>query len=1319
MVETSSGMNSPKLSAVRLASANSEEKHLVHDGVLLDLPPSNKFSIQYSSQADSGLPIPTPPSSDGPAISSSESGETDFSADEESGQELEATDTFDTNHSPPISRLRPAVQGMNSSPLTQPRFSRAFSLPLPSQLGHLQHPHRPFTNSKTSKPQHTDPTSAPDMSQLRELSLELADSVQMVIQTMLQISPSQVLDPAKEQFAACALAVPTPSMSAMFTVMKNLNYISANMATFCGGLLEAEEEVVSFITSSGKHNDFDIGELLQSTGDALSGAASQVGVDLVLYHGDVGMKHVWVKGDESALSYLLSHVVRQILATAHRADTLEIGLFVRSPSSKQQDASITPETDDDDPFKVGPVDLQGPLQCTVEIHHRFGITEHPEGGNHVASRSSPSFSTLLLRRLLLNVGATLNTDITTQTGRTSQVTFTLEAGSPPIDTPATVTANGEGIGTEPSLEQLTTFVDTLKGKKVHLYASSSGSFAHRLTSYLTAWEMDVSHINAEGGIETLPEAHPPSPTAALSPETYAVSGVPTKTEPRQPKAQPLSFIFIDDDVSVLKERLQALRPETAPRKRPSLTAHHRPRSSPQVTRLSQQSPAAPPSYINPAVILHFTSLSNFKVTKDAVQSMLSSYQGTPFPVPEVMIIPKPAGPRRVLTALHSAVTKPVVDPFFSPIATTPGSPGALTTGGSFFHGVSANNSSPKSPSTAHRPSGSRSNSDRSAKIAVDGHGHPSSPLAIPDPSEYFTEPAINLGHSPSTGLVIQSPDGQPAGIFFHPKVKASASRTPSATYMERDKGQLSVGSGARKGSMSSGAGDGPTFSSLHEVNRAPSFSNNHAGSSGSRAGTRSKPSSPRVTETPAISLPLSEASSQPPSRRPSTDPPSRKLSTSVSPPASPAGEQSTHPNPVRRATARRDSNVIAPAQPTKKAKPPADPTVVPPISVLIVDDNPINRNVLSTFMRKKKIKYDVASNGKEAVEKWRSGQFHLILMDIVMPVMDGIDATIEIRRIEKQNANAGFPPSTPARELDEARAVQGPPTPSDTSETTRSTASPYRSSVIIVALTASSSQADRIKALAAGCNDFLTKPVYLEWLNNKLIEWGSIKALQMWADLVPRDVVRSQANQARNVAERLHVPRERNMSSSSAGGGMSTSPQAMSQSASQEAGKSPSRPTSPKTTISQAKMVVNWQQQIGAISPASSLSSGATPLAREQSQNGNADTRGDLDSAGASNTANGTALTIDSSEHSSPTSNEVEQDAQDKTNTPPPPVPSDPSVSTGAGEVTEEGVQQRHGHGNVETKAKAISGDAMDSSGEASGATVERGHDASNGDSNR
>jgi osomolarity two-component system response regulator SSK1 len=50
------------------------------------------------------------------------------------------------------------------------------------------------------------------------------------------------------------------------------------------------------------------------------------------------------------------------------------------------------------------------------------------------------------------------------------------------------------------------------------------------------------------------------------------------------------------------------------------------------------------------------------------------------------------------------------------------------------------------------------------------------------------------------------------------------------------------------------------------------------------------------------------------------------------------------------------------------------------ILTLTETDNPINQNILSMFFRKKKIRHQTAKDGQEAVEKWRTGGFHLILV---------------------------------------------------------------------------------------------------------------------------------------------------------------------------------------------------------------------------------------------------------------------------------------------------------------------------------------------------
>jgi len=122
-------------------------------------------------------------------------------------------------------------------------------------------------------------------------------------------------------------------------------------------------------------------------------------------------------------------------------------------------------------------------------------------------------------------------------------------------------------------------------------------------------------------------------------------------------------------------------------------------------------------------------------------------------------------------------------------------------------------------------------------------------------------------------------------------------------------------------------------------------------------------------------------------------------------------------------------------------------------------------------------------NGREAVNKWRAGGFHLVLMDIQLPVMNGLEATKEIRRLERLNGVGVLATCRSGRNSAAGRSsVNGEPVDSPAENGEEATGEDrlmntelFRSPVIIVALTASSLQSDRHEALAAGCNDFLTK----------------------------------------------------------------------------------------------------------------------------------------------------------------------------------------------------------------------------------------------------
>ncbi len=130
------------------------------------------------------------------------------------------------------------------------------------------------------------------------------------------------------------------------------------------------------------------------------------------------------------------------------------------------------------------------------------------------------------------------------------------------------------------------------------------------------------------------------------------------------------------------------------------------------------------------------------------------------------------------------------------------------------------------------------------------------------------------------------------------------------------------------------------------------------------------------------------------------------------------------------------------------------------VRILLVEDNPVNREVACGMLETLNCRIDTAENGKEAVVALETTEYALVFMDCQMPEMDGLTAT---RLIREREANAEKP----------ANNTMGCP----------------RRRVPIVALTAHAMQGDRELCLAAGMDDYLTKPFTLAQLEQVLIRW--------------------------------------------------------------------------------------------------------------------------------------------------------------------------------------------------------------------------------------
>ena len=116
----------------------------------------------------------------------------------------------------------------------------------------------------------------------------------------------------------------------------------------------------------------------------------------------------------------------------------------------------------------------------------------------------------------------------------------------------------------------------------------------------------------------------------------------------------------------------------------------------------------------------------------------------------------------------------------------------------------------------------------------------------------------------------------------------------------------------------------------------------------------------------------------------------------------------------------------------------------PGVEILLVEDNPVNQELAKRLLEARGYRVTLANNGAEAVDEFENNSFSLILMDMQMPVMGGIEATEAIR----------------SREMRRSWVI-----------------STEFKSVYIIAMTANATDGDRDRCLQAGMNDYLSKPI--------------------------------------------------------------------------------------------------------------------------------------------------------------------------------------------------------------------------------------------------
>lgn len=144
------------------------------------------------------------------------------------------------------------------------------------------------------------------------------------------------------------------------------------------------------------------------------------------------------------------------------------------------------------------------------------------------------------------------------------------------------------------------------------------------------------------------------------------------------------------------------------------------------------------------------------------------------------------------------------------------------------------------------------------------------------------------------------------------------------------------------------------------------------------------------------------------------------------------------------------ATALGASRPLHRTEAPKNPSALPPARILLVEDNAIGRDVARALLESRGLQVDLAENGQQAVERYKESvarPYDLILMDIRMPVMDGLEATAEIRRLDPNHT------------------------------------------VPILAMTAEAIAGTDALTANAGMDDYITKPIDPDRLFERLARW--------------------------------------------------------------------------------------------------------------------------------------------------------------------------------------------------------------------------------------